>query len=172
MTNLPVSADRLLLPDGTTITTLQTQQQSAAAASSPDSITLVPCPADKPFYNNQLCINCPTGQYFSIVDLTCQSCPAGSVYNVTSHKCIAVTYYTNLKNNNWTSTNPTNIQKSATDASGNVGAVACPVDKPFFDGKQCVGCPDGSYFNFDGLKCEKCASGTIFSVNQHSCVKS
>lgn len=54
-TNLPTASDRLILPDGTTISDLQNQQQNMSSTQ-----TVVPCPTDKPFFNGQTCMNCQT----------------------------------------------------------------------------------------------------------------
>jgi len=79
-------------------------------------------------------------------------------------------YYTNLLNRNWTSTNPDNIRNQVKTANSTPGALACPIEKPFFDGNACQGCPINQQYNFDGLKCEVCGTGTVFSPNLHSCV--
>ena len=100
-TNLPAASDRLILPDGTTVTDLQNQQQSMSTTQ-----TVVACPSDKPFFNGQTCISCQPSEYFNVAMLSCQGCPSGTSYNVTAHKCIATTFYSNLTNRNWTSTNP------------------------------------------------------------------
>lgn len=64
VTNLPSASNRLILPSGTKISDLQNQQNNLAG-----SQTVVPCPADTPFYNNQSCINCPSGQFFNVQTL-------------------------------------------------------------------------------------------------------
>lgn len=69
------------------------------------------------------------------------------------HQCIGVTYYSNLTNRNWTSTNPNNVRITVANSSTAVGATMCPADTPFFDGGKCVGCTSGQFFNFDVNKC-------------------
>jgi hypothetical protein len=155
----------MILPEGVTIDSLQVQQQELSK-----NATLDVCPSDKPFYNNADCINCQADQYFSTEKLACLSCSSGERYDEKSHRCIKTVYYTNLLNRNWTSTNPDSIRSQVKTASSTPGALACPTDKPFFDGNVCQGCPINQQYNFDGLKCEVCGAGTVFSSNLHSCV--
>lgn len=148
-TNLPTASSQLILPDGTTITDLQNQQQELSKTA-----TVVSCPAATPFFNNSTCINCDPNQFFEVSKLACVSCPSGTRYNETAHKCITTTFYSNLLNRNWTSTNPENVKAAAQAANGTIGSVPCPVETPFYDGTKCISCQVNQYFNFDGLKCE------------------
>lgn len=56
----------MVLPNGTTIDTLQAQQLQLSKTA-----TLDVCPIERPFYNNVDCMNCPTGQYFVQSKLAC-----------------------------------------------------------------------------------------------------
>jgi hypothetical protein len=47
-----------------------------------------PCPTEKPFAKENVCIPCPADKpYFNLIAKECQACPAGSVFNPTSHQC-------------------------------------------------------------------------------------
>jgi hypothetical protein len=56
VTNLPASSNSLILPNNVTISDLQSQQQNSSSTQ-----LITQCPIDKPFYNNQSCINCNVG---------------------------------------------------------------------------------------------------------------
>lgn len=85
------------------------------------------------------------------------------------HQCIVISYYTNLTNRNWISTNPANVRAIVANASTIIGATACPANTPFYDVKKCLGCRENQYFNFDVLKCEACPANNVFDANIHSC---
>jgi hypothetical protein len=101
VTNLPLASNRLILPAGMKISDLQAQQNSLSA-----SRTVIPCPSSTPFFNNATCVNCLDNTYFNVIALLCQPCPGQSTYNQSTYSCMATTYYSNLNNRNWTSTNP------------------------------------------------------------------
>lgn len=145
VTNLPKGSDRLILPEGTTISDIQNAQQQ-----NPDAVV---CPEETPFSNNKSCISCPNDQYFNVATLVCEGCPSGAAYNEGLHRCIKASYYSNLKNPNWTSTSPEGIINQTVETSKIEGAVPCPENSPFFDGSKCTGCPNGQYFSFDGSRC-------------------
>ena len=57
------------------------------------------------------------------------------------HQCIGISYYTNLTNRNWISTNPANVRATVANASTAIGATSFPANTPFYDGMKCVECP-------------------------------
>ena len=50
------------------------------------------------------------------------------------------------------------------------GKVACSQDKPFFNGKECISCESGTYFNADTKACSSCPEGSTFDGEKKKCV--
>lgn len=134
VTNLAVGGPTMILPEGTTIQDLQAKIDEAAKNSD-----VVQCPSDKPFFNQQQCISC-NGSYFNYETSACASCPTGTSFDVSTHKCMKVSFYSNLGDNQWASTNPNQTKTDIKAASQVVGAKQCPIETPYFDGTKCIKC--------------------------------
>lgn len=72
-------------------------------------------------------------------------------------------FQTNLYADNWILGNYTTedimkIYNKRTEQYDNV--TNCPLERPFFDGKQCIQCPPGSpVFNMETQQCGNCPAG-------------
>ena len=98
-------------------------------------LPLAECPASKPFFNGSQCIGCPTHQYYDLRTLKCIS--ARLVSNVAglnaTNRTLAIGHYT-----------LSFIKKQI--ASLVLPVQLCPVNKPLYNGSQCVACPKNQYY--------------------------
>lgn len=46
---------------------------------------------------------------------------------------------------------------------------ACPIDKPFYNGKECIQCQ--SYFNMNTKECTTCPENTKYNQDTLKCIR-
>ena len=47
----------------------------------------------------------------------------------------------------------------------------CPSETPFYDGTQCIKCPnDKPYFNLDDRVCQSCDGTFVYNADQRECI--
>lgn len=121
----------LLLPPETSI-----QDYKQSLLSNSQSQTLLPCPAETPFFDGTACISCSVDQYFSSVARVCQTCPAQQTYNAQTYHCETINFYSNPDVKLWTSiaTPPSEILNKIANASTKLNAKPCPAETPYFNG--------------------------------------
>jgi hypothetical protein len=83
---------------------------------------------------------------------------------------IVVTYTSNLNATNWVSSTPFAdfVQNGNAVASG--VNTPCPIATPYYNGYQCINCPNGQYFNLTSNMCIYCSYGTSFVLVAKKCV--
>lgn len=79
-TNFEAASKRLILPPGETLANIQSNVSESA----------VSCPADKPFYVDNSCIDCVSPDtLFNYTTKSCTHCPANSIYEPNQARCLA-----------------------------------------------------------------------------------
>jgi hypothetical protein len=94
----------------------------------------------------------------------------GYTLNSTTHKCVPG----KPESTDVRVQNPTlKMNANSTDddwnkyVEENKNKVLCPIDKPYWNGTQCISCP--VYFNIITKKCDICEEGLILNVDSHKC---
>lgn len=107
-------------------------------------------------------MGCPTDglNYYDLTQQKCFKCPPNYTYMPQNHTCLMKSY----------NSNPQAINYIGTVPAASTGVETCPLTAPFFNGQNCIGCPDASFFDFGSLICKVCPNGTIFDKNTHLCV--
>lgn len=102
----------------------------------------VDCPIEKPMFNGTECISCPLGNYYNLQDLKCYTPTTVSNVNAlaASKRYANVDTYT-LEN----------LDKDIKAIQ--LPKIACPSDKPLYDGKHCIYCPANTYYNLKDNSC-------------------
>ena len=100
------------------------------------------CPSTKPLYNGSVCINCPSGEYYDLKNLSCYRPKLAS--NVTalnlSGKAVSIGSYS--------------LTNMASNISNSVFPLEpCPAAKPLFNRTHCVNCPPHEYYDLRNFKC-------------------
>lgn len=88
------------------------------------------------------CVKCDTasGKFFDPATKQCRKCPSGTKYNATTSSC-------ECECNAPRAINPTTKQCECTE--GRIwqnNDCQCPSNKPLWNGKTCVACPEGTTF--------------------------
>ena len=118
------------------------------------------------------CVCCPPGFLFDTATAQCL-CSGGAHFDPNTRKCVLC--------------NAPAVWNSATFTCGGGAPVACsgatpwlnpatgtcsacPANKPIWNGKTCVSCPVGSYYNPLCTCCRICAPGMVYSVAIGHCI--
>lgn len=109
------------------------------------------------------CISCTLPLFFNFSSQVCSACDSSYSFDINTKDCVldpSKVYFTNSLNgvSNYIG-NPPIIA----DLSNKV-TKACPAEKPFSNGKQCVECSSPKFYNFQSNQCEKCSNNLIFNA--------
>lgn len=165
VTNL--TAPNLLL---TGDSTLQNYVDLEAKIAQPKQV----CPANLPYTpNGKSCIACKANTpYFDLALKTCVDCKANEAYLSSTRKCVSAQTVTNTNNlTNYIESDTSTLASLKTEISKINGPVApCPVETPYYDGKNCMNCPTATpYFNLETKTCVNCPKGTVYSPTARKC---
>lgn len=98
---------------------------------------------------------------------------AGAVAGAAAASGVAKSHFrSNLKNNNWITEagNVDNILSSYADALVNNKENICAEETPFWNGKECISCEEGKYFEFGSNQCQSPSGDRVFNGNLHQFV--
>ena len=133
------------------------------------------CPAETPYFNEstESCAAlCQEENY--VFDIATEKCVLCETYDATTHSCPPpIPRYPNLTNTDWiVNDNDTKrIYEWRNDLRAVNGSVECDASIEFYNNVTCVGCPEGTYYNFDTFMCQYCKDPYAFDINLHACLE-
>lgn len=144
------------------------------------------CPYDFPFvHQNGSCISCI---YYNITSKDCANCQS---YDEVKHICNYDKSTSNQTNpqNDTNNTTPQRVSSSdnltgtllpqnttvdeykqkLSSSVNNPNFVPCPLRTPFFDGTQCISCPEKQYFSVQKRICQTCPQFYVYNSTTYHC---
>lgn len=118
------------------------------------------CSVESPYFDGIQCVSCD--QQFDLKTLKCVSAPENTAYDDNLHAYITVDQ-----------NKETNVKAPNILASGflvNSTVPDCSLSAPYFDGINCIQCPEPFVlFDIDKKKCVACGSTDVFNNTSHKC---
>lgn len=131
----------------------------------------VVCPLNTAYFNGSACIDCSApNNLFDLTNKNCTSCNSTSIFNATTHICDVIP----LKPNATNSLSYPNILLADNQILpvNNSKDIACPQDKPYFNGTDCINCSSpNNLFSLTNKNCTACDSLSVFNKTTQKCDK-
>lgn len=156
-----------------------------------DNPALSKCKENKPYFDGLSCIRChPPNNLFDTEARVCTKCNLPQLYDKLQLKCTQCTEeqrysavtescdYIPTTLSNYEAENYVNLteplsalqEQNNKKLAANPTAKVCPIDKPFFDGRQCIACSRVQpLFNHTSKMCTRCLTKEVYNPTARIC---
>lgn len=119
------------------------------------------CPMEFPFFDGSKCITCPPGNpIFNIETSKCGQCEHNEHVDNIHKRCVNSGTKSTLFNNNF----EVGRVVAPEGFTGNPSLRTCPPEKPYYNGKECIDCPNkDDVFNVLSKTCGDCPKGQKYN---------
>lgn len=129
------------------------------------------CPQEEPFFDGEQCIKCFS--LFNSYTGGCVVCPENTAWNSSTDLCVSSdggSVDPSVDPNSPTISNPAAADRiKGPDPVPTEAQVPCPVETPFFDGHQCLSCPE--QFDASTGQCFACEAPAQWNPSTDSCAE-